>query len=234
MRPNHGLSAAGLGSFPGGNAAEHRGSAPCPTPVESSSEMLGSETPTQTANCLVQEPISGSSQTMDGKAIMTRQAIVLGISAVILVSGCRMCASPFDYSGPTAPEAVENEHSHSRSRAGSLFAPHPQDVSMDEHMLLGGEVEEDAVLGDVQPAPAPEPALVGARSTERPHIDFGVPPEHIISITDRLANDSGASGAKSSPSPEVVADDPQQATETVDPPAGDGWSARPVSRRSGD
>lgn len=53
MRPSRGLSAAGLGSFWGPMQQNFVARHCAPTPVESSSEMLGSETPTPTANCLV-------------------------------------------------------------------------------------------------------------------------------------------------------------------------------------
>ncbi|GEM_PF-781023 len=121
------------------------------------------------------------------------------LATLILLSGCRMCSSPYDYCGPTFLGHSDGSDCHSCSpvagRAGSAIAP-SQDLLMtaDETSGASGDVEETvseedtATASEFRPAPAAD-YTTHLRSpytiTHEPVIDFGVPPENIISITDR-------------------------------------------------
>ncbi|RMG04704.1 MAG: hypothetical protein D6741_00610 [Planctomycetota bacterium] len=144
--------------------------------------------------------------------------VVSGIVVLTGLSGCRMCASPFDYTGPTELNAqcsqCGSQSGHSRARAGSAFAP--ADAVIEQ---TGAEEVIIEQSGDDVPLDMQAQGSVGTRvfSAQAPEIDFGVPPEHIISITDRRADEPAE------PSPDA-------ATVASKPDATDGWSARTVSR----
>ncbi|MGQ9506134.1 MAG: hypothetical protein ACUVQG_13255 [Thermogutta sp.] len=115
--------------------------------------------------------------------------IVIGLGVAF---GCRMCASPHDYTGPVM-SPPEQGRSCSSLRAGSAF--------------VGVAAEEQGVLAA---APAPSgptpnrfsrsvrvtsPPVRGTKSAEYgrpltpedldPFIKLGIPPENILSVTDR-------------------------------------------------
>ncbi|NMC21476.1 MAG: hypothetical protein GYA33_13775 [Thermogutta sp.] len=188
---------------------------------------------------------------------MQRKVWLYILAALILLSGCRMCASPYDYCGPTflgrSGEGDCASCSPRAPRAGSAVAPVPDDTLLSssddptEDLTEDLIVTEDAIPFETsveqaedhlmrytdRPAKLPSPY---ARSIE-PVIDFGVPPENIISITDRKLEDAAV--ADSSPSSAAPASAPQSAvaarTDSGDSPrravtaravSDDGWTAR--------
>ena len=175
------------------------------------------------------------------------------LATLIFLTGCRMCASPYDYCGPTLSGHSGPSDCVSCSplapRAGSAVAPVPDDalltssnepsdvpVVSDEVIPFetpGKRAEARPRLYTDLPGKLPAPY---ARSTE-PVIDFGIPPENIISITDRKLEDAPV--LDSSPSPSVPPTAPRSVvaarTDTGDSPrrtiparpiSDDGWTAR--------
>ncbi|GAB4140198.1 MAG: hypothetical protein Kow0040_28600 [Thermogutta sp.] len=171
------------------------------------------------------------------------------LATLIFLSGCRMCASPYDYCGPTflgrAGEGGCNSCSPVAPRAGSAVAPVSDDVLLSasgtatdapvvEDPSLPFEPEENRpLLSTDRPVKLSPPY---ARSIE-PVIDFGVPPENIISITDRKLEDAPDLGSSPSPAAPSSASQSTVAARTgsSDSPrrtipartvSDDGWTAR--------
>ncbi|GAB6166554.1 hypothetical protein JCM19992_25540 [Thermostilla marina] len=148
-------------------------------------------------------------------------AVLGGLLALVGLTGCRMCASPYDYTGPTEMHAqctqCGSQAGHSRSRAGSAFAPADAMVEQTASEEIIIEESQGEVPLDMQ-ARSPLPGrVVPTPRLQAPEIDFGVPPEHIISITDRRVDEPTESSDSA-------------ATVASKPTTSDGWSAKTVSR----
>lgn len=137
------------------------------------------------------------------------------LATLIFLTGCRMCASPYDYCGPTLSGRPEQADCVSCSplapRAGSAVAPAPDETLLsysndpsDVPVVSDAATpfatpderfEDRPSLSSDLPARRPSPFV---RSTE-PVIDFGIPPENIISITDRKLEDAPELDAATSP-----------------------------------
>ncbi len=175
------------------------------------------------------------------------------LATLIFLTGCRMCASPYDYCGPTLSGRPGQADCVSCSplapRAGSAVAPAP-----DETLLTYANDSSDVPLASDSAAPleTPDqrledrPRLSGdlparlpspfVRSSE-PVIDFGIPPENIISITDRKLEDTPEVDAAPSPSAPPTASrslvaarpdsrDTSRRTIPARSVSDDGWTAR--------
>lgn len=184
---------------------------------------------------------------------MQRKLWLYIVATLIFLSGCRMCASPYDYCGPTflgrSGEGDCQSCSPLAPRAGSSIAPAfdhalltSSDTATDLPIVVDDsravapfltQGEERSTLSADSPVRLPPPY---ARSIE-PVIDFGIPPENIISITDRQLDEAPvleSSPDPTSPSPvprSIVAarsstGDPPRRTIPARPVSDDGWTAR--------
>lgn len=184
---------------------------------------------------------------------MQRKLWLYIVATLIFLSGCRMCASPYDYCGPTflgrSGEGDCQSCSPSAPRAGSAIAP-----AFDDVLLTSSDTPTDVpiVADDASPVESfverrEERSTLSADSPVRlpppyaqsiePVIDFGIPPENIISITDRKLDEApvlDSSPEPTSPSPvprSIVAarsstGDPPRRTVPARPVSDDGWTAR--------
>lgn len=178
------------------------------------------------------------------------------VATLIFLSGCRMCASPYDNCDPTflgrSGQGDCQSCFPSAPRAGSAIAPALHDALLTSSETptdvpivaddaspvesLVERTEERSMLSAGSPARLPSPY---ARSIE-PVIDFGIPPENIISITDRKLDEAPA--VESSPEPTSLsspapvprsvvaarsgAGDPPRRMIPARPVSDDGWTAR--------
>lgn len=144
-------------------------------------------------------------------------SVILGFAVTV---GCRMCASPYDNTGPVI-SSDDCGRCRSSGRAGSAFAQAIQEQDQGVATVTGRATmkgqEEGENVGKTAAAGARvfQPRHLGRPLTREdidPFVRLGIPPENILSVTDRPleetidenqhpASQSLASGAKKEPKP---------------------------------
>lgn len=102
--------------------------------------------------------------------------------------GCRMCASPYDTAGPVLSHN-KCPSCNQKARAGSIFSSAMRPERNGQELAA----DEAGVLAPSVPTPPrgyanDRPRRVGtplSRSEIDPFVELGIPPENIISVTDR-------------------------------------------------
>ncbi|OHB83386.1 MAG: hypothetical protein A2V98_12435 [Planctomycetes bacterium RBG_16_64_12] len=117
---------------------------------------------------------------------------LIAIALVGMAAGCRMCASPYDYCGPTFTGACGEECSQT-ARSGSVLsgyvAPYPDDGYLQEPVLPGDETalyNDEAAPQDDEAAPQDDEMASGI----------------ILSVTDKKVDEAAEA------EPQVVGEAP--------------------------
>jgi len=114
------------------------------------------------------------------------------IAGFALSLGCRMCASPHDYSGPVVSGGGQCDCYRSQ-RAGSAFAgvvEESQEVlaSAQDNPSASQNKTHHSVARSLSPATEYDSTKLGrplTRADIDPFVRLGIPPENILSVTDR-------------------------------------------------
>lgn len=147
---------------------------------------------------------------------------VCGIAALFAATtGCKMCAHPYDYCGPTFTGGTYAAGPH--GRAGSILSGGPvagavaAETSYQETTLEG---PQPTPTGPAPPAPKPNPTPPAKRPNgsfapgQSPDINQGIPQENVISVTDRRIDESPSAVAQGSPTPAPSRSARQRETST--------------------
>ncbi|MGB4726059.1 MAG: hypothetical protein WBH86_01510 [Thermogutta sp.] len=145
------------------------------------------------------------------KAFILLSAI-FGLATII---GCRMCASPHDSCGPVVSAGFSGRGCTS-ARAGSAFAVTAYSDHTDENSpgyasaphVVGLDSDRRTVSSSKGPLPRSPHRPLTPEDID-PFVKLGIPPENILSVTDRPADEPIAQ--ETSPSPQtLVHADPKQ------------------------
>ena len=118
--------------------------------------------------------------------ILRATITLTAIAGFALSLGCRMCASPHDYSGPVVSGGGQCDCYRSQ-RAGSAFAG----VVEETHEVLASASQNKthhSVARSLSPATEYDSTKLGrplTRADIDPFVRLGIPPENILSVTDR-------------------------------------------------
>lgn len=174
------------------------------------------------------------------------------VTVAIWQGGCRMCSSPFDGCGPVVGEGPSA--CHPGYRAGSILGPKvppalAESTPQNADSIVRKRSESHGaqrMMGAARPnlPHSEEETLLGPPLTLHeiePFVELGIPPENIISVTDRPLSEREPPGVASkspvdpAPLPEEteIADQksPPAPRTAISSPAADGWTR--LGSRSG-
>lgn len=166
------------------------------------------------------------------------------IILAIWQGGCRMCSSPFDGCGPVMDGGRPT--CQPGYRAGSILGPQmpavpPRHAIQEANPLVRKRPDLPSaprIAGSTRQSPShlPEQTLLGPPLTLQemePFVELGIPPENIISVTDRPLSEVEQSAVAAEP-PEERRSSPEKteiaghkslsSTRSPNPtPSADGW-----------